>query len=155
VWRGAALGALLIAAAGSVARAHNVAADLSVWGNFGTDTARCQRTIARAASYCTARVLAVRNDCLGAQLRGEPCDQAATDAAIQGARSRATDLVARVCTPPELQTLRYVDLQDAQNDVTKLCRGLDTAATTASYGPVMFGGTVAETTGSTQVCLDV
>jgi len=134
--------ALLLALGSSTARAHNVAADLSVWGNFGAETARCQRSVGRAAALCAGRVLAARTHCLGDQVSGESCDESAVEARIQAARSRAVAMVTRDCTAPQLQTLRYIDLSDAQQDVVALCRSVDTAATTAAYGPVMFGGTV-------------
>ena len=133
---------IALLALASPARAHDVAADLSVWGNFGTETAQCQRSLGRAAALCASRVLAARTNCLGDQIDGEPCDQNAVETRIQAARSRAVAMVARDCTAPQLQTLRYIDLSDAQQDVVALCREVDTAATTATYGPVMFGGTV-------------
>ncbi|MCX5729517.1 MAG: hypothetical protein NTZ28_11890, partial [Nitrospirae bacterium] len=69
---------VMLAAAG--ARAHDVAADLSVWGNFQPQVARCQRTVSRAAALCVSGALAARNGCASAQLQGLPCDGAAVDA---------------------------------------------------------------------------
>src|SRR5262245_33276317 len=151
--RGTGMVALLVFAA-SAAHAHNTAVDLSVWGNFGADTVRCQRIIARAAASCAVRALAARNSCLGAQLRGDECDTAEMDARVEAARSRALDQVEATCTAEQLQTLRYVDLSDALTDVINVCRNLDTAAVTATYGPAMFGGTIAAAEGSRQTCLD-
>jgi cysteine-rich repeat protein len=144
---------LLLFAAASV-HAHGTPADLSVWGNFGAETARCQRTIARAATLCSGRALAARTACAAAQLRGEACDTAESDARIQAARQRALDMVEEACEPQQLQTLRYVDLSDALADVIDICREQDTAAVTAAYGPAMFGGTIAAVEGSAQICLD-
>jgi len=145
--------ALLLLAA--PARAHNVAADLSVWGNFGADTAACQRVIARAAALCAGRVLVARSACASDQLQGGACDQTQLDDRIQAARERARSMVEAGCSAQELQTLRYVDLSDALTDVINVCRELDTSASTASYGPAMFGGTIAAVDGSKQTCLDV
>ena len=137
------------------AQAHNVAADLSVWGNFGTETATCQRAIARAAALCTGRVLAVRNACLGAQLRGETCDTTQSDARVQSARAKALATVQAACNESQFQTLRYVDVSDAQTDVINVCRNLDTATVTGAYGPAMFSGSVAAVDGAKQTCLDL
>src|SRR6185295_3745246 len=76
--------ALMLLVAGA-ARAHNIAADLSVWGGFGGETAGCQRVISRAAALCAGRVLVARAGCASEQLRGVECDQAALDARIQAA----------------------------------------------------------------------
>jgi cysteine-rich repeat protein len=138
----AALGIGLLLAAGA-AHAHDVAADLSVWGNFQPQVARCQRSVARAATLCVSGALAARNGCASAQLTGEPCDSAAVDARIQAVRQRARDLVARSCQPTELLTLRYIDLADAQTDVIDVCRQLETAAVSAAYNPAMLGGSIA------------
>jgi hypothetical protein len=75
---------LLVAVSAS---AHSVAADLSVWGNFGNSAAYCQRSIARAAALCTGRTLAARTVCSAAQLRGAACDVADLDARMSAARS--------------------------------------------------------------------
>jgi cysteine-rich repeat protein len=153
VARVCAAAVIVIAVAPTRASAHGQPVDLSVWGNFGARTARCQRTIARAAAYCVGRVLAVRNDCLAEQLAGNPCDQDAADDRVEAVRLRAASLVARDCNQTDLQLLRYVDLGDAQSDVVSVCRGLDVSTHTASYGPVLIGGTVAQADESEQACL--
>ncbi|MDX2167730.1 MAG: DUF4215 domain-containing protein [Deltaproteobacteria bacterium] len=135
-----AIGMLLAAAS---ARAHDVAADLSVWGNFQPQVARCQRAVARAATLCVSGALAARNGCASQLLDGLPCDSAAVDARIQAVRQRARDLVARSCRPTELLTLRYIDLADAQTDVIDVCRQLETAALSAAYNPATLGGSIA------------
>ena len=140
-------GVALLLLLATAASAHDTAARLEEWGNFGTDTVRCQRTIARAAASCAARALSARNNCLGAQLRGEECDTA------EIGRARRSGADARAATGrgdvhrEQLQTLRYVDLSDALTDVINVCRDLDTAAITAAYGPAMFGGTIAAVDG--------
>jgi cysteine-rich repeat protein len=151
----AALAAGLLLLAAGTARAHNVAADLSVWGNFGTDTALCQHAIGRAAALCASRALAARNQCASEQLRGDTCDTTELDARVQAARQRALNLVQAACTIPQLQTLRYIDFSDVQNDIINVCRGLDTSTVTAAYGPATFGGTISAVEGSKQTCLDL
>ena len=143
---------LLVAVSAS---AHSVAADLSVWGNFGQSAAYCQRSIARAATLCTGRTLAARTVCSAAQLRGAACDVADLDARMSAARSRAAAYVAAACTSEDLQQLRYIDLNDAINDVVGVCRALDTAAITAAYAPAMFGDAVAEVDADTAACVDI
>src|SRR5690606_26271651 len=81
------------------------------------------------------------------------CDTATREARIQAARARARDLVAGACNATQLQTLRYIDLNDAQTDVIDVCRQVDTAAVTATFGPAMVGGTVAAMDGTTGTCV--
>jgi cysteine-rich repeat protein len=145
----------VLLAGATAARAHNTAANLSVWGNFGPTTVACQRTIARAAAFCTTRALAVRTACASAALHGGACDDASTDARMQAARARSLSMVERACASSDLQTLRYIDISDALNDVVSVCRALDTAAMTAGYGPALFGGAVAALAGAKQTCVDV
>jgi len=148
-----ALAAVLLVA--TTVRAHDVAVDLEDWGNdYSRQTASCQRSIARAASLCAGRVLAARGVCANKQLRGEPCDEEAVEDRVEAARTRALSLVENACTSIDLQMLRYIDLGDALDDVVDICRELDVSAVTASYGPAMFGGTIAAVEGSTQACLD-
>ena len=149
------VGALLALVVGPGAVfAHGAPADLSVWGGFNPLVARCQRSIARAASLCASRTLYARTKCSAAQLRGESCDTAALDASVQAARGRARDTVARDCDGEQLTALRYVDLGDAQTDVINICRQLDTAASSAAFAPASFGGTVAAMSGTDQTCVD-
>ena len=148
-----ALAGGLLAGRGT-AHAHGAPADLAVWGGFNPQVARCQRSVARAASLCASRALQARTRCNAAQLRGEACDSAALDAAVQAARQRARDTVARDCGTEQLLTLRYVDLVDAQSDVINVCRQLDMAATSAAFAPASFGGTIAAMSGDQQGCVD-
>lgn len=158
--RGTTITLGLLALAGSLltsrgsAHAHGAPAELAVWGGFNPQVARCQRSIARAASLCASRALQARTRCHAAQLRGETCDDAALDAAVQAARQRARDAVARDCDPEQLLTLRYVDLADAQTDVINVCRQLDTAASSAAFAPATFGGTIAAMSGDARDCVD-
>lgn len=135
------------------ASAHGPPADLSVWGGFNSGVARCQRSIARAADACASRALLARTSCNAALLRGVPCDDAAVTAAVQAARQRARDAVARHCSQEQLLTLRYVDLADAQSDVINVCRQLDTAASSAAFAPASFGGTIAAMDGTDRECV--
>jgi len=146
-----ALGVALLAVA--PARAHDIAADLSVWGGFNPTVTKCQRTIARAATLCVGGALAARNACAGAELQGQPCDSATTDARIQAVRQRARDMVSPACSQTDLQTLRYIDLADAQTDVINVCRQLDTAALTATYNPAMVGDTINAMQGDAEACV--
>jgi hypothetical protein len=98
-------------------------------------------------------VLNARNQCLGAQLRGEDCDTDEMNARVEAARTGASAQIQQACSSTDLQTLRYVDLSDATRDVINVCRDLDTSATSAAYGPAMFGGTIAAVDGTKQVCL--
>lgn len=132
---------------------HGAPADLSVWGGFNPQVARCQRSIARAASLCASRALQARTKCDAAQLAGGTCDTAALDGAIQAARARARDTVARDCATEQLTALRYLDLGDAQSDVINVCRQLDTAASTAAFAPATFGGAIAAMSGDDQTCV--
>ena len=145
------MAAVLLLAEG--AWAHGAPADLAVWGGFNPQQVRCQRSIARAASLCASRALLARTACNTSQLAGEACNQATLDAAIQSARARAREAVARDCAQEELLALRYVDLADAQTDVIDVCRQLDTAASSAAFAPASFGGTIAAMASDEQECI--
>ncbi|HSP98162.1 MAG TPA: DUF4215 domain-containing protein [Candidatus Dormibacteraeota bacterium] len=151
-WRGLLVGAL-IALSAATASAHGQPAELAFWGPFPADAARCQRMLSRATSVCIARVALLRGACLGATLNGGTCDQAALDAAVTDARQRALDRLERSCTVVQLQNLGYIDLQDAQKDITDACRQLDTAAMSAAFGPAMVGGTVASVDPTKAACV--
>lgn len=150
----ATLAALLLCIA-DVTHGHGAPADLSVWGNFDTETARCQRSIARAAALCARGALSARNDCFGAQLRGDECDTGESTARVEAVRQRALQVVEAACDTAQLEALRYVDLSDALTDVIDICRDLDTATVSAAYGPAMFNGTIAGVDDVTHTCLDV
>jgi cysteine-rich repeat protein len=122
--------------------AHGQPAELAYWGPFAADAARCQRVLSRATAACIARVALLRGNCLGNTLDGGSCDSAALEADITAARQRALDRLERACTVNQLQNLGYIDMQDAQKDVTDACRQLDTAAMSAAFAPAMVGGTV-------------
>lgn len=140
--------------AAAAATAHDTAVDLAVWGNFGQSAARCQRAIARAADLCASRALAARVACVTAELGATACDQAEVSRRIAGARQRASALVQAACTVEDLQTLRYVDLRDALNDLGDVCRGLETAATSAAYAPARFGDAIVATEGAARRCIE-
>lgn len=144
---------LLACAVASAAWGHGTPAELSSWGAFGSDAARCQRVVSRATSVCIAQVAQARARCLGGALGGNACDTTALTATVTAARQRALNRLERSCTEPELQNLGYLDRQDAQKDVTDACRQLDTAATTAAFGPAMVGGTVAAVDATKAACV--
>jgi cysteine-rich repeat protein len=139
--RGLVIG-LLVGLSAGTAWAHGQPAELAFWGPFPADAARCQRVLSRATSVCIARVALLRSSCLNAALTGGTCDETALNADVTAARQRALDRLQRSCTVNQLQNLGYIDLQDAQKDVTDACRQLDTATMSAAFAPAMVGGTV-------------
>ncbi|MBX3026144.1 DUF4215 domain-containing protein [bacterium] len=151
--RGLLVGLLLSLSAAS-ALAHGQPAELAFWGPFPADAARCQRVLSRATSTCITRVAMLRATCLSGALSGGTCDRAALDADVTAARQRALDRLQRACTVTQLQNLGYIDLQDAQKDVTDACRQLDTAAMSAAFAPAMVGGTVASVDGAKAACIE-
>ena len=132
---------------------HGQPAELDVWGAFPADAARCQRQLSRATSLCISQVTAARSACLGHAVAGGSCDEAALAATVSAAKQRALDRLERGCTATQLQNLGYIDLFDAQRDVSDACRQLDDAATSAAFGPVMVGGTVAGKDDATATCV--
>jgi cysteine-rich repeat protein len=123
--------------------AHETAVDIDLWGNFGPETALCQRQISRAAEQCAALTTAIRAECFAQQLSGVSCDSNATDDQIEAVHSTSRDIVAAACSTPQLQLLRYADLDDATQDVVATCRTLETSMTSGVFAPSMVGGTVA------------
>jgi cysteine-rich repeat protein len=152
-WVRAAVVATLVGVSATTAFAHGQPVELPFWGSFPPDAARCQRVLSRATSVCIAQVAQARGTCLGSTVGGGTCDETALDAAVSAARQRALDRLERACTVPQLQNLGYVDLQDAQRDVTDACRQLDTAAVSAAFAPAMVGGTVAAVDETTAACV--
>jgi len=136
-----------------VVRAHDVTAPLDQWGNFSQETASCQRAIGRAAALCTRRAVHNRNSCLASELDGETCDRDSLEKATAATRARALGLAERYCTAEALQNLRYVDRDDVLVDLATACREADTAATSAVWGPVMAGGSVAASGEPEQSCI--
>ncbi len=139
--------------AAAAAHAHGQPAALANWGAFPPDASRCQRVLSRATSVCISQVGVARNACLDTALTGGTCDETALDAAVGAARSRSLDRLQRACTLPQLQNLGYIDLSDAQKDVTDACRQLDTAASSAAFAPAMVGGSIAAVDDSTTACV--
>ncbi|MGH7787203.1 MAG: DUF4215 domain-containing protein, partial [Candidatus Binatia bacterium] len=145
--------ALLVCGVSAAAHAHGPPAEIAFWGGFPPDAARCQRVISRAASQCIARVAAARTGCLSGELAGTACDETELSADVAAARQRALDRVQRSCTVTQLQNLGYVDLSDAFRDVTDACRQIDTASTSAAFGPAMVGGTLSSVDELTGACV--
>jgi len=148
--------AMALAALGlaSTAYAHGTPAELKYWGAFPADAARCQRIIGRATVSCAGKVAALRAECLSGAMRGETCDQTALDAQVTEVRQRAVARVDRACTDTQLDGLGYVDRDDALTDVVDACRQIDTATTSAAFGPAMVGGTVATVGDPTASCVE-
>ncbi len=133
--------------------ANNNRADFTFYGGFGGTAARCQRIISKAAEDCATQVVAARNQCMSAQIDGQPCDGAAVDAAAQTARQHARDLVAQFCTDPDAEALQFNNLQEAQLDAASACGDAETAMVSATYGPVMIGGSVGSVDETARTCV--
>jgi cysteine-rich repeat protein len=149
------LGLVLALACSQAAQAHDRAIDLNFWGDFGRATARCQQIVSRATAACTRVALDVRDSCLMVQLAGDECDTAATEARIEVARAEARNQVERHCTDAQLRELQYLSLQDALDDLTRVCEQIDTAVMSASFGPATVGGTVGAAASPMSDCLEV
>lgn len=116
------------------ASAHGGPVSLTFWGNYGSAVSSCQRAIGQAASVCGLQAVQLRNDCREADLLGTGCDTVATEAGIQTVRAHARSAVRSACSDPEVQTLGYIDRSEALTDVINICRDLDTAAASATFG---------------------
>jgi len=153
-WVGSAVLAVAFTAIGAgSALGHGTPAQLEFWGGFPAEAARCQRLLSRATSLCISQVAELRSTCLSRAVAGGTCDEDALADRVTAARQRALDRLERSCTVTQLQNLGYIDLSDAQRDVTDACRQLDTAATSAAFGPVMVGGTIAGADVVTSTCV--
>ena len=151
----AAILAALLALGADAGRAWalGTAAPLDDWGNFGTETALCQRALGRAAALCAARVLQNRSACFGAEIAGASCDRAGADAALDAVRQRSLRLVEQYCDTPQLQNLRFVDRADAENQVSATCRDTQVATTSAIFAPAMVGDAVAQVSAADNACI--
>lgn len=135
------------------AHAHNNRADLAFYGGFGPAASRCQRVISKAAESCAMAVVAAREACMNAQIDGQVCDSAAIDATTLAARQHARDLVQQACTDDDAKALQFNSLEEAQTDAASACGDAETAALSATYGPVMLGGSVGSVDDATRACL--
>jgi cysteine-rich repeat protein len=144
---------LLAALLALPAYAHNNRADLAFYGGFGPSAARCQRIIAKASEACTTAVVAARSQCMSAQVDGQSCDTAAVDAAAQVARRHAHNLIQEFCTDQDAQALQFNNLEEALVDATSACGDAETAATSATYGPVMLSGSVGSLDATARTCV--
>lgn len=136
--RRAAVWVILLGVLGFVGEAHGHGMRLPFdqWGGFGAGATRCQRVIARSAAQCAGSAWAARRACRSAELAGNTCDQTATDAAIQAARIKALNTIDQYCSEREAIQLQYLGSFDLQADVINFCRGWETAASSAVYGPL-------------------
>jgi cysteine-rich repeat protein len=85
--------------------------------------------------YCALHVWDARRACNDATLQGGICDQDGLNSVISQIRSAALAQVPQACSELQVQNLRFMDLFEAQSDVIRFCRDLDTAVRTAVYGP--------------------
>jgi cysteine-rich repeat protein len=146
--------AIVVLSTPALLLAHGTPAPLAQWGNFADATADCQRAIGRAAGYCATRAVRDRGSCIGTEAGGGTCDRDALEQASVAVRARALALVERYCTSTDLQNLNYVDFTDVLIDIGQTCRETDTAATSAVWGPVMVGGSVAAANDRERACLE-
>jgi len=123
--------------------------DISSWGPFDAATAQCQRVISGAIQRCFDRAIAVKRHCMDTQLAGGQCDEADRDNRIAAAQQAAEGAVAGACGDLQLQTLHFLNLDDAKSDVARGCNDQSDAALSVLYGPAMARGTAA--TGNTSV----
>jgi cysteine-rich repeat protein len=126
---------LLVLAVPGSASAHGVRRPFAEWGGFSTGATRCQRVIARAAAQCAESAWRARRACRGAELAGDTCDQEATQAIVTAARISALDTIDQYCSELQAIDLQYLGTFDLQEDVIRFCRGWETAALSAVYGP--------------------
>jgi len=117
------------------AHAHGSPVALSVWGNFKSSAAVCQREIGRGAARCGLLAWDVRRRCLLRRMAGETCDEDADDRAIDEARRAAFDAVRPRCSPIDLGFLQFRDLFDVQTDMVNYCRDLEEAAVSVVFNP--------------------
>ena len=151
--RSALLLSLLLFGWPETALAHTIKLDLALWGDF-EDAAQCQRAVGRAAAQCITEAVSVRRACHQMEMSGTPCDQAAVDAAVGVARTRALNIVDGACTLEQLNSLGFANVRDCENDVISACRELDVAAESASFGPVSRGGTGGPVSEPIQICVE-
>jgi cysteine-rich repeat protein len=116
--------------------AHGMPISLDSWGAWGRRLARCQRVIARNAAVCALRAWEARRACRLSPLHGMPCDEDATDSAIEAARLAAVDAVPPACTDQQARLLVFLDRREAQLDVVTFCRELEDAVDSAVFLPV-------------------
>ena len=139
--RSLSLIAVALLLSGASVWAHGTPPPLEFWGNYPRAVARCQASIGRAVDICVARAWAARRRCLDAEVDGGSCDQSATDAVVQAARTRARQVVTAGCTESQLSLLLFGGLAEAQNDILHACDDAQTALISAAYGPLLVGGT--------------
>lgn len=119
----------------SPAFAHGGAVPLTFWGGFPSATARCQRVIGHAAALCPSRAIRARVDCRLEVLGGGTCDVASVNAQVQAARAHGRSLIRERCTAVQVQTLNYIDVNEALTDFINICRDMDNRVMARSFAP--------------------
>lgn len=147
----------LACAAAPAAHAHGTPLPLAAWGDFGAETARCQRVLGQTVTRCAREIFAAHRACVEPQLRGAPCNFNARSLAIRQARARVLDRIEAACTDTDATRLQFLGVHEALADATSTCRQLERELFTAVYGPAMVGDfeqyVVAELTPDSAACV--
>jgi cysteine-rich repeat protein len=144
--------AALVAVAAPV-QAHGPLAPFTSWGGFTPDAARCQRILAQATATCIGQAVAADGACSSGALTGTACDADALASTLAAEHSLALARIAGACTSAELRALGYLDAADAATDVDAACTQIDTAATSAAFGPATIGGAVQQVDAPAAACM--
>ncbi len=147
----AAVIAFVMPIAMGTAQAHVNVPSLAFFGGFPPTVAKCQRAIAHAADRCVAKSVRARTACLNAQLDGQTCT---SDAALDAAQEEARALVAKACSPESTATLQFGGLEDAQQNVSSVCRDAVPALSSLTFGAVLTGANATAVSSATRVCLN-
>lgn len=129
--------ALLCVPAPRSARAHGGLQPLDTWGGFSPSASYCQRIVGAASASCALRAARLRSQCLDARMRGLPCDESATSAAIVAVRRQTLDLVSLHCEEQDAIAIGYLSADfDLPADIIRFCREWEAISSSAAYGPV-------------------
>lgn len=109
------------------------------WGGFAPETVVCLRLISRATHACFDHVVAARTSCNNAVVRGEACDEEATDARVADASRTQRLTLTSECSQAELMDLGYRDVFDASADLFNACVTQARGAVSSTYAPALAG----------------
>ena len=123
------------------------------WGGFAPDAARCQQILALATATCIGHAVAADGACSSEALTGASCDTDALASTLAADHQQALSRIASSCTSAELQSLGYLDAADAAANVDAACTQIDTAATSAAFGPATIGGAVQQVDAPAAACV--